>query len=104
MASLPTSTPPKGESYWDLVFRQFRRNRLAVVSLIFVVVLFFIAIAAPFLANNRPILLRGSFRTLYKERFEEWKLGGHPELVALLQKVQAASEPASAPGLGAHLG
>ena len=94
----------KGESYWDLVFRQFRRNRLAVVSLIFVVILFFIAIAAPFLANSRPILLRGSFRTLYQERFEEWKLGGHPEMVSLLQKVQAASERVAAPELGARLG
>ena len=70
--AVPLSRAPrKGESYWDLVFRQFRRNRLAVVSLAFVVGLFYIAIAAPFLSNNRPIVLRGSFRTLYKDRFEE---------------------------------
>src|SRR3972149_11966336 len=109
------ATRPKslqGESYWDLVFRQYRRNRLAVFSLVFVVFLFLIAIAAPFLANNRPVALRGSFRTLYKDRFEEWKLGGHLELVALLRKLQradnaasdAASDPDSVAQLAARLG
>jgi peptide/nickel transport system permease protein len=85
MASAIISVAPKGESYWDLVFRQYRRNRLAVVSLIFVLFLFVIAIAAPFLAGNLPLVLRGSFPALYHDRFEEWKLGGHPELIAALQ-------------------
>ena len=98
------TVPLQGESYWDLVFRQYRRNRLAVFSLVFVVFLFLIAIAAPFLANNRPVALRGSFRTLYKDRFEEWKLGGHRELVALLRKLQETSDPDSAAQLAARLG
>ena len=75
----------RGESYWDLVSRQFRRNRLAVASLYFVLLLFVIAIGAPFLANNRPLVLQGAFRSLYENRFEEWKLGGHPELVAAIE-------------------
>src|SRR3972149_5903028 len=101
------ATRPKslqGESYWDLVFRQYRRNRIAVFSLVFVVFLFLIAIAAPFLAHNRPIAPRGSFRTLYQDRFEEWKLGGHPELVAFLRNLQATSDPDSAAQLAARLG
>ncbi|MGH9785067.1 MAG: hypothetical protein ACRD88_12880, partial [Terriglobia bacterium] len=48
--TLPEGLPPvppsrdvlRGESYWDLVFRQYRRNRLAVVSLLFVLFLFII--------------------------------------------------------------
>ncbi|MBI4459134.1 MAG: hypothetical protein HY648_03615, partial [Acidobacteria bacterium] len=51
----PVAPALKGESYWDLVIRQFRRNRLAVISFFFVLALFLVAIAAPFLANNRPI-------------------------------------------------
>ena len=85
MASPVISPASKGESYWDLVMRQYRRNRLAVAALIFVLFLFLIAIAAPFIANNRPIVLVGSFRTVYGDRFEEWKLGGHPEFIAALQ-------------------
>ena len=97
-----SSAAPKGESYWDLVIRQYRRNRLAVASLFFVLILFWIAIAAPFLANNRPLVLIGSFQTLYADRFEEWKLGGHPEFVAALQSRErerpGQSTPISDPG------
>src|SRR5258708_5925283 len=84
-ALTPPQAPAKGESYWDLVLRQFRRNRMAVVSFFFVLVISLIAIAAPFLANNIPIVLRGAYRGLYNERFEEWKMGGHPELVQILK-------------------
>ena len=84
--------PLKGESYWGLVLRQFRRNRLAVVSFFFVVGLFLIAIAAPFLANDAPIVLRGAYPGIYKDRFEEWKLGGHPELMEFLRSGPAAAQ------------
>ena len=77
-----SQAPTKGESYWDLVMRQFGKNRLAVVSFYFILMLSLTAIAAPFLAGNIPIVLTGSFRGAYRDRFEEWKLGGHPELVA----------------------
>jgi len=89
----PRPKSPQGESYWDLVIRQYRRNRLAVASLVFVVILFLIAIAAPFLANNRPVVLIGSFQTLYGDRFEEWKLGGHPEFVAAFRELQQTPNP-----------
>ena len=77
----------KGESYWDLVLRQFKKNRLAVCSIFFVATLFLIAIGAPFLANNRPIVLMGAFPGLYKQNYEEWRLGAHPELMKELQAV-----------------
>src|ERR1035437_3843426 len=91
-ATTSPKVPLKGESYWDLVLRQFRRNRLAVVSFFFVLGLFLIAIAAPFLANNAPIVLRCAYRGIYKDRFEEWKLGGHPELMEFLRSGQAAAQ------------
>jgi peptide/nickel transport system permease protein len=99
----PPQTAVKGESYWDLVLRQFRRNRLAVVSFVFVLLLSLIAIVAPFLANNEPIVLRGAFRGLYKDRFEEWKLGGHPELMEFLRSSPTSAGPEAAAQLRARL-
>ncbi len=84
--------PPKGESYWDLVLRQFRRNRLAVVSFFFVLVLFSIAIGAPFLANDKPLFLQGAYREAYRNRFQEWRLGGHLEMVEALTAFGAGGE------------
>lgn len=45
-------------AYWSIVWRQFRRNRLAVLGLIFVLSMFAIAIFAPFIAGNRPIIMK----------------------------------------------
>jgi peptide/nickel transport system permease protein len=50
-----------------------------------------IAVAAPFLANNRPLVLRGEYRGLYRDRFEEWKLGGHPELTTMVPQGKATA-------------
>jgi len=86
-----SASPPKGESYWDLVLRQYLRNRLAVISCIFVLVLFLIAIGAPFLANNKPIVFEGAYRNLYRQVFDEWRLGGHPEMVAGIEAAKGAS-------------
>jgi peptide/nickel transport system permease protein len=82
---------PKGESYWDLVLRQFRKNRLAVISFFFVLALFLIAIGAPFLADNKPIVFYGAYRGVYEDKFEEWKLGGHPEFVSQWEAIQAGT-------------
>jgi len=46
------------ERYSALVWRQFRKSRLAVVCLCFVILLAVVAVFAPFIANDRPILLR----------------------------------------------
>ena len=42
--------------YWSGVWREFRKNRLAVAGLCVVMVLITIAILAPLLANNKPYL------------------------------------------------
>jgi len=51
------STRRKRQTYWAIVWRQFRRQRLAVVALIFIIVLFLVAIFADFLASDRPIVM-----------------------------------------------
>lgn len=50
--------PRRRQSWWALVWRQFRRNRLALAGLCLMLVLFFVALAAPFLAGDRPIYVR----------------------------------------------
>ena len=45
------------EGYWRLVWRQFRKNRFALVGLIIVVLLALLALVAPFLAGDVPIYL-----------------------------------------------
>ncbi len=45
------------QTYWQMVFRQFRKNRLAVPALGMVFFLFAVALGAPFLAGERPIYL-----------------------------------------------
>jgi peptide/nickel transport system permease protein len=48
----------KKQSYWRLVWGQFRRNPLALAGLAVVIIMAFIALAAPFLAGDAPILLK----------------------------------------------
>jgi peptide/nickel transport system permease protein len=42
--------------YWYRVWREFKKNRLALSGLIFVIILFLIALLAPLIANNKPYL------------------------------------------------
>lgn len=42
------------QSYWGIVKRQFQKNRLAVYSLRFVIVIFIVGIFADFIANEKP--------------------------------------------------
>ncbi len=45
------------QSYWRIVGRQFAKNRLAMPSLVFILLLLGIALGAPFIANSTPIYL-----------------------------------------------
>lgn len=53
------------QSYWALVRRQFRKNRLAVWSLRAVYVLLFVALFADFLANEKPIYCKIEGKTYF---------------------------------------
>ena len=43
------------QNYWAIVRRQFMKNRLAVWSLRFFLVIVFIAVFSDFIANEKPI-------------------------------------------------
>ncbi len=46
---------PRKQSYTRLVWNQYRRDPVAIVGLVFVLILFIVALGAPFLAGSRPI-------------------------------------------------
>ncbi len=47
-----------GTSYGELVWREFAKSRLNKICLVFIVFLFVVAIFAPFLANDKPFVIR----------------------------------------------
>ncbi|MCZ7646365.1 MAG: ABC transporter permease [Planctomycetota bacterium] len=69
MSEPQAQTPPAmtggSQSYWDLVWGQFRKNRLALVSLVVIAVLFVLAAWAPVLAEGKPWVWREDGRTSY---------------------------------------
>lgn len=48
----------KSQSYGAIVWRQFCRSRLALAALVFTILLSAMALLAPIIANDRPLLLR----------------------------------------------
>lgn len=56
---------PKRNSYWRLVGRQFWRNRMAVGALAIILSLFAIALSAPFLAGEKPLLFVTQIKTYW---------------------------------------
>lgn len=47
-----------GVSYGEMVSREFFKNKLNVVSLVFIAILFALAVGAPFIANDKPLVIR----------------------------------------------
>ncbi|MDP7035964.1 MAG: ABC transporter permease [Planctomycetota bacterium] len=80
MSSTPTSTPQpdtRDLEYWQIVWGQLRRNRQAMVALVFILVLFVLAIFAPVLAHDAPFVYDGEngtefpwFRQLFLFEFQ----------------------------------
>lgn len=64
-----------GRSYWDIVKSQFFKDKLAVAAAWMVVLLFGLAIFAPFIANNKPLFIRGVFRKEYGTVYRELVFG-----------------------------
>jgi peptide/nickel transport system permease protein len=50
----------KSPGYWRMIWQQYRRNRLAVAGLVFIVMLVFIALAAPWIATSTPLYCTAS--------------------------------------------
>lgn len=60
--SVEPSSPAKGgprkpQSYWRIVWRQFKKNRIGMAGLVVLVLLALVAVFAPFLAGDRPIYM-----------------------------------------------
>ncbi len=52
------NTRKRKSSYFALVVRQFKRNKLAMVGFWTVIALIVIALTADFIANDRPLLIK----------------------------------------------
>lgn len=49
------TTLQKSPGYWKMIWRQYRRNRMAVAGLWFIAMLIVMAVAAPLIATNKPL-------------------------------------------------
>ena len=61
----PTEETTKGVSYWTIVRRQLRRDAAAMTGFWIVVSLVVVALLAPLLANDRPMVMRWQGRLLF---------------------------------------
>ena len=61
------AAPPRGQSQWELIAREFRKRRLAVAASFVILFLVTVSIFAPLLANDRPIYYVGFNRFEYQE-------------------------------------
>ncbi|SFM73540.1 N-terminal TM domain of oligopeptide transport permease C [Thermodesulforhabdus norvegica] len=55
----------KPRSYWSAVWNRFRKNRPAMVGVVFIIWLALIAILAPLLANNKPLCVYAEGRLFF---------------------------------------
>lgn len=67
------SPAPAGTSGESVIWRQFKKRKVGLVSLYFVMALFAIAVYAPLLANHNPLALKTTYGTLYAYYFSGWK-------------------------------
>jgi peptide/nickel transport system permease protein len=54
-----------GVSYGQMVWREFKKNRLNIISLVLIIILFALAIFAPFMANDKPFMVRVDGRMMF---------------------------------------
>ncbi len=73
--------------YWASVFRQFRRGKVAMVSLGGVLALFLVAALAPLLANDKPLVMKvggeyyfPAFRDYLPERSRHYREFGNRDI------------------------
>jgi peptide/nickel transport system permease protein len=70
------SAEGSGKSYRAIVSSQFRKNGVAVFGLIVVLALFFVALAADFIANDKPLLMKYNGR-LYSPVLKDYAVWLH---------------------------
>ena len=64
-------------SLWTNAWRQFRRNKLAIVGMVYLIILAFVAIFAPAIAPHNPV--QSDLRTAGKYRQAAWIETGDPK-------------------------
>jgi peptide/nickel transport system permease protein len=94
--TIPQKNTPKSQSYWAIVFRQFKRSKMALVGLFILVLLGGVALLAPFLAGEKPIYLvkEGTtyifpnlikYKDLVSVQFDRWEPGeGETAIYAII--------------------
>ena len=55
-----------GRDYWDVVLAEMRRRPSVRISLVLLVLLYAVAIYAPFLAGDRPLFIAGTDAAGYR--------------------------------------
>mgnify|MGYP002633720540 CR=1 FL=1 len=94
----PKKSPQRAtsQSYWSIVFRQFKRNKLAMIAMGILMVLFAVALFVPFIAGEKPIYLVKEGKTylfpnlfkyddLVDVQFDRWRAGeGEKAIYALI--------------------
>jgi peptide/nickel transport system permease protein len=55
----------KPRTYWQIFWRQFRKDRFAMGALVVIGLLFLLALVAPYVATNRPYVYQTGGRTYY---------------------------------------
>lgn len=65
-AAAVAASPAYSKDYWDLVLDQLRRRPSVKLATAFLVLIYATAIYAPFLANDRPLVFRGTDESAYR--------------------------------------
>lgn len=68
-----TQGPDLSESDWQITWRQFKKNKVGLVGLVVVYLLFAVAVFAPLMANGRPYHLRGVITLFYDSDVTAWR-------------------------------
>jgi len=71
MAPDPPRKVSYSQDYWDVVLSQIRRRKMSVWALYILVAFYSIAVFAPFLANDRPIMFKGVDLVTYRSSLRE---------------------------------
>lgn len=75
--------PNRRNSYWRLVARAFLKKRLSMAAVVVVAILIFTAVAAPYLAEDKPIIMKRQGRLFFPSTFDypEFRFVDWPQYV-----------------------
>ena len=111
----PTGPPPGSRTYLDIVWAQFKKNRLALAALWFLGLIVLLAICSPLISSDRPFIWVDAgetthpwFRSLFDRNLYEnpvdvffnlLMIGGIPALLVWLLRVRLLRWPDRPPRL-----